>query len=116
PTYISQNFPSCICYAPNEHNPAQPDSGSSYAPFSPSRGLFHLDYILKKEGAYPPYDMLEHWVNFRDVHLAALKKEVKAVTEEERKKAKEGLAKDKPDQDALAHEMGGDEDDLIDLE
>jgi hypothetical protein len=116
PTYISQNFPSCICYAPNEHNPPNETSGSAYVMFSPSRGLFHLDYMVKKEGTYPPYDMLEHWVNFRDVHLAALKKEVKAVVEEEKKKAKEALAKDKADQDALAHEMGGDQDDLIDLE
>jgi uncharacterized NAD(P)/FAD-binding protein YdhS len=60
--------------------------------------------------------MLEHWVNFRDVHLAALKKEVKAVVEEEKKKAKQGLAKDKADQDALAQEMGENQDDLADLE
>jgi hypothetical protein len=116
PTYISQNFPSCICYAPNEHNPTNETSGSPYAMFSPSRGLFHMDYVLKKEGTYPPYDMLEHWVNFRDVHLAALKKEVKAVVEEEKKKAKQGLAKDKADQDALAQEMGENQDDLADLE
>lgn len=105
PVYVSQNLPSAICYAPNENAPVHDTSGSAYAVSSPQRGLFWGDYINKKNAAYPPFDMLEHWVNARDLVLKDLKDTIKADAEAEAKKDAE-LIKDKADQAPVMERLG----------
>ena len=93
PTYVSQNLPSPVCYATNPVNSRDMDDGSNVRPYAPSRGLFFMDYVKAKNVAVPPFDMLEHWVNSRDVTLAALKKNLKPVLDAEKAKVKlEGVS------------------------